>query len=133
MTDKYYPEPPSFEQPDFDIAIKENPLLQALEQLSAKTEKLDAFCQGLLYSNAAILAILQESGNLDVDHAVSVLHRASSRAKQRLSPELQPYFQSPFDQLRASLKPPQGDARRPVATVPGDETNSRAFAQASAV
>ncbi|BGE53933.1 TPA: hypothetical protein ACHY13_002901 [Pseudomonas aeruginosa] len=118
MTDKYYPEPPSFEQPDFDFAIKENPLLQGLEQLSAKTEKLDAFCQGLLYSNAAILAILQESGNLDVNHAAGVLHRISSLAKQQLTPEQQLYFQIPFDQLRAFLKPPQGDAPDNVVSIP---------------
>lgn len=42
MTDKYYPEPPSFEQPDFDFAIKENPLLQGAR--TVVSENREARC-----------------------------------------------------------------------------------------
>lgn len=102
---------------DFEFELQENPYIKATRELQEQVARLEAYTQGILYTNLALLVALRESEVLNPDHALQVLHRFSS-PPEGIHEALRPIFGTPFKYARHCLKQESGEAPDNVVAMP---------------
>lgn len=102
---------------DFEFHLPENPYIKATRDLQEQVATLEAYTQGILYTNLALLVALRESGVLNPDHALQVLHRFSS-PPEGIHEALRPVFGTPFEYARYVLKQESGEIPDNVVAMP---------------